>query len=62
MTKTARIGFGKNGKKITCTSTGIKDAFGRTYWKDNEGNFYELNYARLAKAYAFLPVNAPEGM
>ena len=55
-TKTARIGFGKDGKKITCTSTGVKDAWGSTYWKDEDGNLYTLSYARHAKAYAFLPL------
>ena len=55
MTKTTRIGFGNNGKKITCTSTGEKDAWGKTYWTDAEGNEYELSYARLAKTYAFIP-------
>ncbi len=55
MTKTARIGFGDNGKKITCTSTGEKDAWGKVYWKDAEGNLYELSYARRAKVYAFIP-------
>lgn len=56
MTKTARVGFGSNGKKITCTSTGEKDAWGKVYWKDDEGNLYELSYARHAKVYAFVPL------
>ena len=55
MTKTARIGFSGTGKKITCTSTCEKDAWGKVYWKDDEGNLYELSYARLAKVYAFIP-------
>lgn len=54
-TKTARIGFGDNGKKITCTSTGEKDAWGKVYWEDADGNLYELKYARLARCYAFVP-------
>ena len=60
ITKTARIGFGKDGQKITCTSTGIKDACGKAYWKDGHGNYFELSYARHAKRYAFLPCKAPD--
>ena len=51
-TKTAWNTFGKHGK-ITCTTTGEKDPWGKEIWRDSEGNAYELQYARMAGVWAF---------
>lgn len=52
-TKTAWITFAKNGK-VTCTTTGEKDPWGKEIWRDADGKAYELKYARLARVWAFI--------
>lgn len=51
-TKTAWLTFAGK-EKITCTSTGEKDPWGKEIWRDSEGKAYELKYARLSRTYAF---------
>lgn len=53
-TKKAPIGWDKDNK-VTCQYFGDKDEFGKAIWYDENGNAYELIYARLAKAYSFNP-------
>lgn len=53
-TKTAWLTFGKHGK-VTATSNGVKDPWGKEVWTDKDGNCYELAYARLGGVWAFLP-------
>ena len=55
-TKTAAIGFAGNKGKVTCTYNGEKDVWGKAIWRDENGNPYELMYARLSKKYAFTPI------
>ena len=40
-------------EKITCTSTGETDPWGKTIWRDEDGKAYELKYARLSGTWAF---------
>lgn len=51
-TKTAMLTFANKGK-VTCTSTGEKDLWGKEIWRDAEGKAYELKYARLSRTWAF---------
>ncbi|MBP5781936.1 MAG: hypothetical protein J6W04_00170 [Bacteroidales bacterium] len=52
-TKTAYNTFSQKGL-ITCTSTGEKDPWGKEIWRDENGNAYELKYARRAGVWAFI--------
>lgn len=52
-TKRAIVDF-SGKKKITCTTDGEKDAYGKAIWFDSEGKAYELKYASLARCYAFV--------
>ena len=54
-TKTAMITF-VNKERVTCTTSGEKDPWGKEIWMDSDGNTYELCYARRAKTWAFLPI------
>ena len=53
-TKKAPIGW-DNSKRIVCQYFGDKDAFGKAIWYDENGNAYELIYARISKSYSFNP-------
>jgi len=53
-TKTAMLTFANKGK-VTCTTSGEKDPWGKEIWRDSEGKAYELKYARLSRTYAFIP-------
>lgn len=56
-TKTAWVTFARKGK-ITCTTDGEKDPWGKAIWRDKDGKAYELSYARLARMYAFIRYSA----
>ena len=52
-TKTAWITFSRKDGKITCTTTGEKDPWGKEIWRSDDGRAWELCYARLSRVYAF---------
>ncbi len=41
--------------KIVCRTYGDKDPWGKAIWYDENGNAYELIFARLARKYSFNP-------
>lgn len=47
-----------NENMITAYYYGDKDEWNKAIWYDEEGNAYELIYARLAKKYSFTPYPA----
>ena len=53
-TMTAPVKWDKENK-ITCYFFGEKDVYGKACWYDEDGNEYELIYARLSKKYSFIP-------
>lgn len=53
-TKKAPIKWNKENT-VTCFYYGDKDDFNKAIWYDENGNAYELIYARAAKAYSFNP-------
>lgn len=53
-TKTAWLTFARTGK-VTATTSGEKDDFGKEIWRDSNGKAYELRYAKLARIWAFIP-------
>ena len=53
-TKRASIKWDKTNK-VTAYYYGDKDEWGKALWYDEEGNIYELIYARLSKEYTFIP-------
>ena len=53
-TKVVPVEWDKNNKKKVY-SFGDKDPFGKALWYDDEGNAYELIYARKANAYSLNP-------
>jgi len=53
-TKVVPVKWDENNKKKVY-SFGDKDSFGKALWYDDEGNAYELIYARKANAYSLNP-------
>ncbi len=47
-------GFGKGAKKFSVENTG-KKIYGKSIWVDENGKYWELNYARHAKVWAATP-------
>ena len=52
---TAPVKWNK-ANKVTCYYYGEKDKFGKALWYDENGNLYELMYARKTKVYSFYPL------
>lgn len=53
-TKKAPVLWDNNNKKVV-KYYGDKDEFGKAIWYDEDGNAYELIYARRANAYSLNP-------
>lgn len=52
MKKVAYTSFANNASKVVVESTGLKDFWGKAVWADENGNVYEVKYAKFLKRFA----------
>ena len=54
-TRTEKIFF-HGVEKVTCTTSGEK-SYGKEIWINDKGEWFELMFAKLAKTWAFVPMD-----